>query len=103
MPSVILRFFLKRAEQRELMRAGHLRRSLDLHLGDLVCVDACDADALCVYGPHYLEGVAVRLAEDFPIDLAQVVAGNIFPVFGKFDRETVKRTAMRARDVPFDN
>src|SRR5438874_1190762 len=63
------RLFLQSAEQRELLRARQLRRALNLHLCDLVCVDARDADTLRMHGPHDLERVAVRLAEDFFQDL----------------------------------
>src|SRR5215213_5784034 len=68
MPSIVLGFFLGGAEQRELACAGHLRHPLDLHLGDLVGVDARDADALRVHGPHDAEGVRLRLAEDLRED-----------------------------------
>src|SRR5215204_3591335 len=66
--SPLPRLFLGSAEQRELALARHLRHPLDLHLGDLVGVDARDADALRVDGPHDAEGVRLGLAEDLPED-----------------------------------
>src|SRR5918997_5306407 len=61
-------FFLGGAEQRELAGARHLRDLLNFHLGDLVGVDARDADALRVHGPHDAEGVPFGLAEDLHED-----------------------------------
>src|SRR5215204_979521 len=66
--SPLPRLFLGGAEQGEFALARHLRHPLDLHLGDLVGVDARDADALRVHGPHDAEGVRLRLAEDLRED-----------------------------------
>src|SRR4051812_25253633 len=68
MPSVALRFFLNRAEQRVLLRAGHLRDALDLHLGYLVGVDARDAQAFGMDGPHDSERIGLAFAEDLTQD-----------------------------------
>ena len=50
-----------------------------------------------------LEIVLVGLAENFPIDVAQIVALGILAMLGELDRETVVRTAMHAGDIAFDN
>src|ERR1700750_21980 len=64
MPSVALWFFFERAKQRVLLRAGHLRNLLDLHLGYLVGVDARAAGPVRVHGPHYTESFGLALAKD---------------------------------------
>ena len=46
---------------------------------------------------------AVGFAVDFPIDVANLVAGHILPVFGKFDAEAVIRAAVQAGDEAFDD
>ena len=50
-----------------------------------------------------LEVELVGLAIHLPVDKAQVVAGAVFAVFGKLDREAVVGTAMRAGDIAFDD
>src|SRR5262249_41751006 len=50
-----------------------------------------------------LEIDLVAFAEHLPIDIAQVVAGSVLAVLGKFYRESVVRTAMQTGHVAFDD
>jgi hypothetical protein len=45
----------------------------------------------------------VGAAEDFPVEVAQVVAGRVFAVLRELDGETVPRAAMLAGDVALDD
>ncbi len=46
---------------------------------------------------------AVRAPEDLPVDVANIIPGDIFPVLGELDTEAVIRAAMKSRDEPFDD
>jgi len=50
-----------------------------------------------------LEVVAVGLADDLPVDVAQVVARDVLAVLGELDREAVKRAFVQTADVALDN
>ncbi len=46
-----------------------------------------------------LDVVAVCAAEDLPIQMAEIVAGGVFAVLGKFDGKSVERRAVLANAV----
>ena len=46
---------------------------------------------------------AVGAPEDLPVDVANVIAGDIFPVLGKLNTEAVIRAAMESRDESLDD
>ena len=50
-----------------------------------------------------LQVISFGPAEDFPIDVLDVVAGRILAVLGEFDCEAVMRTAMLARQITLDD
>ena len=50
-----------------------------------------------------LQVVLVGPAEDFPVEVAQVVAGRVLAMLGELDREAVEGAAMHARDVALDD
>ena len=45
----------------------------------------------------------VRLSEDFPVNIAEIIPRNVFTMFGKFDRETVKGAFVHPGNRAFDN
>jgi hypothetical protein len=50
-----------------------------------------------------LEIELVGAAEDFPIEMAQIVARRVFAVLGELDRKAMQRAAMQAGDVALDD
>jgi hypothetical protein len=50
-----------------------------------------------------LQVVLVGLAKDFPIDIPEIVAGDIFPVLGKLNGKAMIRTAMCPGHKSFDD
>ena len=50
-----------------------------------------------------LQIILVGPAEDFPIEIAKVVAGGVLAVLGELDREAVEGAAVDARHVSLDD
>jgi hypothetical protein len=50
-----------------------------------------------------LEINLVGLGEDFPIDVADVVAGDVLPMLGEFDGDSLIRRAVHAGHEAFDD
>ena len=50
-----------------------------------------------------LQIVFVGPAEDFPIEIAEIVAGGILAMLGELDRKAVERAAMDARHIALDD
>jgi hypothetical protein len=50
-----------------------------------------------------LDVVAVGLAEDAPVDVADLVAGVVLAMFGELDAETLVGALVNAAEEAFDN
>ena len=52
---------------------------------------------------EFLDVVPIASRVHLPVDGGEIVAGDVLPVFGKLDAEALERTAVEARQEPFDD
>src|SRR4051812_36395380 len=86
-------------ERRRVMRLGITERAV---VHRLALVDD-ELAAQIRFVLEFLDEVAVRAPEDFPIEITQIVTGRVLPVLGKLDREAVIRTTMNPVPKTFDD
>ncbi len=54
-------------------------------------------------GLELLQIILVGLGIDVPVEILQIIAGNVFAMFGKFNGESLKRTGMQTGQKTFDD
>ncbi len=74
------------------MRVAHRRAGVDQQVTLRVRV-----------GAIFFDEVAIRATEQPPIEIAQIVAGIVLPIFGELGREARERRAMQTRHESFDH
>src|SRR5690554_3803670 len=90
-------------------RRGHIRDIVELGMGGFLALKIHRTRGVHDHiGPKIglvfvlFDIIFVGLGVDLPIDMANLMAGRIFGIFGEFDRPAVMRRAVHARENPLD-